>query len=594
MRDIVSPLDGFSSPLGPRRGSFNPASLFSAAGTTGWVYPEEPGVTLFQDAAGTIPVVNPGDPVGLSLDTSKGLVPGPELVTNGGPNFTTATGWEQRTSPPLSGSATIVGGNLRVSSGGNAFGGVCTSFTTVIGRTYKVTLSASFVSGIDGSLRVYKADNSGPSAGVATIEGTGNTTVSAVFTATATTSFIHLQASQLGTVYDYSFVSVRELPGNHAFQTTALNRPIYGRHPVTGIRNLATQTDNFGSFTQTGSLTTTLVTTGPLGTARRVTSSASTVAQRITSIGALPLATITTTIWLGYVNHQFVQVDTDGTAVQFFNVDLLNGTLGTLGGGITSATIEALSGGWLVTWTRTTGATTQASAFAFVDSLTAARRPTFAGTGNEQFDIARFQPETGSTATDYQRVGNAFDVTEAGVASVNYLSHNGTNQWLTTSSFAWGSDKATITAGVRKLSDAGGFGRVAEFGNSALTPGGIFAFYAPQNAGSSTYAMRAQGNISKDAIASGFAAPLTSVLSGAADIAGSSMSLRVNGQVAATNSALGTGNFGTNALFFGSGQGTAGFFNGRRYPSVGINTALTAAQLAQVEAWVTARTGALG
>lgn len=68
MRDIVSPLAGFSSPFGPQRG-FNPLRIFAN---------DEPGVwfeandanTLFTDVAGTTPVTAPGDAVALQLDKS--------------------------------------------------------------------------------------------------------------------------------------------------------------------------------------------------------------------------------------------------------------------------------------------------------------------------------------------------------------------------------------------------------------------------------------------------------------------------------------------------------------------------------------------
>jgi hypothetical protein len=42
------------------------------------------------------------------------------------------------------------------------------------------------------------------------------------------------------------------------------------------------------------------------------------------------------------------------------------------------------------------------------------------------------QLEVGSTATAYQRVGTAFDVTEAGVASMSYVSFDGTDDGMLT------------------------------------------------------------------------------------------------------------------------------------------------------------------
>ena len=55
-------------------------SLF-ANGEQGFVYDPNDLTTMFQNAAGTVPVTGAGQPVGLMLDKSKGLVLGSELVT---------------------------------------------------------------------------------------------------------------------------------------------------------------------------------------------------------------------------------------------------------------------------------------------------------------------------------------------------------------------------------------------------------------------------------------------------------------------------------------------------------------------------------
>jgi len=73
MRSISSPLDGFSSPFGARRGGgvspFTPASLFAGSEEGVWYDPSDLS-TLFQDAAGTTPVTAAADPAGLTLDKS--------------------------------------------------------------------------------------------------------------------------------------------------------------------------------------------------------------------------------------------------------------------------------------------------------------------------------------------------------------------------------------------------------------------------------------------------------------------------------------------------------------------------------------------
>jgi hypothetical protein len=759
MREIVSPLDGFSSPFGPRRGSFNPASLFSAAGTTGWVYPEEPGttawrrnlltrteefdnaawvppsgsvtfgsevsgpfgspvkkwveqnatgfhrrsqtitglttatffvvakaaerswigiwqngaaagwpnntsrvsfnlssgslgtvgsgwsnafithlgdgwylcgasagggtggfqasigiqegdnvnsyagngssglyvaaaqlepgstatnyqritdvnteiianspgLTLFQDATGTIPVVNPGDPVGLSLDTSKGLVLGPELVTNG--TFDTdLSGWSSGNSATISLSAQ----KMRISFD-VTFGYAYAEVATEVGKFYTYALESSFVSGTNGGLYLQKSD--APTVAVNAVGTSADAgpagDKSLIFVATATTTYIRIINSGTLRVFDVDNISVKELPGVHAFQTTALNRPIYGRHPVTGIRNLLDQTENFSVWNvafQNNALAPVVTATANPAEWRVVFETTGTASTDRSRLRRVSVGGPEATVWA---------VDIRSNDSASYQLALLIGNAN-----LTNITVTP-------TWQRfvcTAAANT---------SLPEIRLTGNSTSGTLADVVVRFpQFERGTVSTAYQRVTTAFDVTEAGVASVNYLSHNGTNQWLTTSSFAWGSDKATITAGVRKLSDAAA-GIVAEIATG--TQNGLWSLGVSQSAGAN-YSWYSKGTaLVGQPTASSYAAPITNVLTGLGDINGDVAALRINGaQIFSLTSDQGTGNFGTYPLFFGARNGTSLFFNGRRYPSVGINTLLSGAQLAQVEAWVTARTGALG
>jgi hypothetical protein len=178
-----------------------------------------------------------------------------------------------------------------------------------------------------------------------------------------------------------------------------------------------------------------------------------------------------------------------------------------------------------------------------------------------------------------------------------YLAYNGSNSSMATASFAWGSDKATICVGVRKLSDAVGFGTLLEFSADSNTSNGTFALFAPATAGSASYHWQSRGTTRRQAVYTNaaVAAPVTNVITGLGDISGDRSTLRANSaQVAQDTIDQGSGNYGTNQIFWGARAGTSLFFNGREYPSIGINAALTASELAAVEAWVTARTGALG
>ncbi len=192
---------------------FTPAELFTTGVNGAWYDPSDFS-TLFQDAAGTTPVTAVGQPVGLMLDKSKGLVLGPELVTNG--DFSNGTnGW---TAPVASISA--ISGVLRVTATSDGYANVNQGFSTVAGKTYKVSCTLVSSSAAK-SISVYAGINAftGNLAGV--VLGAAQNTRTAVFTATSATSYLFFQSSSgnlvAGDYYEIDNISVRELPGNHAF-----------------------------------------------------------------------------------------------------------------------------------------------------------------------------------------------------------------------------------------------------------------------------------------------------------------------------------------------------------------------------------------
>ena len=178
-----------------------------------------------------------------------------------------------------------------------------------------------------------------------------------------------------------------------------------------------------------------------------------------------------------------------------------------------------------------------------------------------------------------------------------YLTHNGVNQWMVCNAFAWGSDKATICAGVMRA--AGTSARLLfELSSNFNTNAGSFNVIAPDG-GTRSYASVARGSAS---VASSQSAYIpgdpgtgadTSVITATHTISGDLSTIRQNGVSGIDGTAdKGSGNFSTYPLYAGARAGTSLFFNGNRYPSMGINRLLTEAELAQVEAWVNARTGA--
>ena len=189
-------------------------SLF-ANNEQGFAYDPNDLSTMFQDAAGTIPVTGAGQPVGLILDKSKGLVLSSELVKNG--DFSDgSTDWNLEATWVLSNNATIAT---------NAPAGTSTyqNLTTTLGRFYKITFTVSNY--IAGS--VFPTLFNGDNGAVVSSNGTFS---SIVLKRNAGLSAIGIASrdSFSGTIDN---ISVKEIAGNHAYQTTSSMRPLLVASP---------------------------------------------------------------------------------------------------------------------------------------------------------------------------------------------------------------------------------------------------------------------------------------------------------------------------------------------------------------------------
>jgi len=220
-------------------GGFSPLSLFAGGAEGAWFDPSDL-TTLFQDAAGTTPVTTSGQPVGLMFDKSKGLVLGPELITNGTFPVNVA-GWS--TAGGLSGQVrdTIIfpSGGILITSNGSL--GSFTSQTLtglVVGQTYQVACNA-YTPGTNAGTDTATIGTQNASFN---LQGTalkpGRDVVqnlSIVFVASGASQDIYLSvvSSNLsrwgnnGSESYFDNISVRELPGNHATQATGAARPTY-------------------------------------------------------------------------------------------------------------------------------------------------------------------------------------------------------------------------------------------------------------------------------------------------------------------------------------------------------------------------------
>lgn len=188
--------------------------------------------TMFQDAAGTTPVTALEQPVGLILDRSKGLVRGVELFAD-----PTAI---------LAGEASRVSsGVYRIYSSSGAYSGVKTAAgSAVAGRYYEVTFNVDSITTAGGGITADGFD----------VTPAFTTTGPKRFVGKATAASGDVGIKRFNTVtvdYQISGLSIRELPGNHASQSTAASRPVL-RQDVNDKYYLAF--DGVDDWLQTGSI----------------------------------------------------------------------------------------------------------------------------------------------------------------------------------------------------------------------------------------------------------------------------------------------------------------------------------------------------
>jgi len=555
------------------RVAFSPAALFALSEPGVWYDPSDLS-TLFQDTAGTQPITSPGQSVALALDKSKGLALGPEVITNG--DFSAgATGWTLGTGWTISGGV--------ATHTGTASGNLAQS-PLVAGRAYRITMNVT-----NGTVNVYAGSSS------FVLNLTGNINLILI----ASSSQVFIQSAIDGVTVDN--VSYRELAGNHATQATAASRPIYEIEPSTGRRNLLTYTEQFdnAAWTKTDASISQNVISAPDGTtsADKITYNVGAGTGRVQQTLASVVAPYTFSFYAKAAELTKVSVRSDvGLAFRGCIFDL-NAKTATVGEYFTSSSIQELGGGWFRCSCTATPSGVKSVQWQITNNGTG-----ITGDGTSGIYIWGAQLETGSTATAYQKVVSQYDVTEAGVPSLPYLSFDGVDDFLVTPTITPGIDKVQVFAGVRKLSDAAA-ACIAEFsalyssnnGSFFLQQGGLF------NVDRLNFAIEARGSANAWTQVRQYTSPFTAVLAANLDLSRSTsadeLSLRINGGNGAivTNSVseAGTGNFLAYPLYIGRRGGTSLPFNGRIYGLItrfGAN--LTADQIAATETWMNQRTGA--
>lgn len=555
---------------------FSPLSLFTASEPGLWYDPSDL-TTLFQDTAGTTPVTTPGQTVALVLDKSKGLALGSELralgsiFTVGAPAFVATY-------------STVTGAGTSYRTDASNTSGVLINVPDTDGLTLLIDLEVS-----TGTVQI-RTD--GPLGAVLATISVGRTTLRL---SNPTANMICLCSGTNGAGNTFTLHSIRELPGNHATQATAASRPTYGIVPLVGRRNLLTFTEQFDNafWTKNGSTVSLdgadwrlipTATTSTHGLSGNVTSNAGVVHTLSFEVqtGYTQWARLAFTNVADRVDAWFDLTNiTKGSYTTSASMTYVNHTITNLGNGwrrITLSVIPVNAGGTTVSWL-------MRLAQADLDV-----GPWLAD-GTSFNRIGRPQLELGSTATNYQRVVTTFDVTEAGVQSLSYLSFDGVDDFLVTSTITPGTDKVQIFAGLRKLSDVNGYGILIETGGGS----GTFTVHIPFDPNTGSLDFTSRGTLSGSAtVATGYPAPLTTVFSGLGDISGDRATLRLSSaQVAQSTADQGTGNYLANAVFIGRRAGTSLPFSGNIYNLIArFGPNLDSGTIVSVETFINGKTGA--
>ena len=568
---------GLSIPeLATRGGKFSPLSLFSGGAKGAWYDPSDYS-TLFQDSAGTTPVTAVEQPVGLMLDKSQGLVIGSEQIVNG--SFATDSDWTK-----ISG-ATISGGvaNLFNAAANPA---ITQTRNFTLGRTYLVSLTwtgtISVGMGNYGSGDIRFLNNS--TAG----SWTGYVTLSA---GTGATFWVQAPINVSSTVDN---ISVKELAGNHASQSTAASRPV-----LRARYNLLTYSEQFDNaiWTKAQTTVTANATTAPDGTttADKLLETAVTNVHGVyATFTYVSGATYTASVYAKAAERSWIYLGADTSAAESVFFDLSTGSVGNQGTGYVGS-IQSVGDGWY----RCTVVITQATAlppnYFVVGVATANNTASYAGNATSGVFIWGADLRTGSSAGTYQRIAAATDYATAGF--LPYL------DLITDDSLATGSidfsatDKMSVCAGVTKNSDSA-TAVIAELGPSASATDGTWGLLGPGSAATATYAQYLRGTVAANIFGtpSNYAAPITNVLTGVMDIGAATAALqsilRVNATpISSSGGKTTAGNFANYPLYIGRRNNASLPFNGRIYQLIVCGKTLTAAELVSTEAFVAAKTG---
>jgi len=541
----------------------------------------QPQPVMFQDSAGTTPVTAVEQPVGLILDKSKGLAIGAELTTPSSGPYGSLPSW----AASVNGSLALSSGAVRSTAPGGTASRLEISFSVISGMSYSITAQMNSNFGIVpvAFVNVSPSDFTVPSSGQQAIRAN----LRATATGTATLRFYPRSstgASQVsGDFVEFSSFSVRELPGNHASQATSASRPV-----LRARVNLLTYSEQFdnAAWTKTNSTVTPNVIAGPTGatTADILIPSAVNAQHRVDQVTTSAAVPHTFSVYAKNAGYNFIWVRIGSNGAYF---DLTTGATSGITGGLT-ATCTSQGNGWFLC---TVSGTTALNDTVRINAIAVALTSDFIGDGTSGVylwgaDLRVTNDGVGIPA--YQRINAATDYDTTGFPL--YLAFDGVDDSLATASINFSAtDKMTVFAGVRKLSDAA-TSLIVESGIDSSSASSSFGLMGPTVGGSNKYVFNSSGSAGPSVpftTSTTFNAPVTSVLTGLGDISGDGATLRINGVVInSSGTDQGTGNYAAASVFIGRRNSTSIPFNGRIYSIIVRGASTNADQLARAEAWV--------
>ena len=396
-----------------------------------------PTHSLYQDSNGVTPAVYPNDPVGLVIDSGRGGLAnlGPELVGNGTFDSDT-TGWS---AADANAAIEVASGRLKVTTISGSTGGR-QAFSSVAGRFYRVTGEMEVESGTFG-VRIDSPLGTVMYSSATHTSASGLVSFSFIVSAASTQFVVYLRASTAGAAY-FDNISVKEIPGVHAYQTTSGSRPLLCRTPFSGRRNVLTYSEQFDNpaWTKVRSSISANATTAPDGTATADKLIEDSTASNSHDIRTASLSVVngqqyTYTIYAKASERTWIGVYvgfSSAATVTFF--DLQNTATGTVSSNAT-ASISDVGNGWKRCQITVTANTTSGTIFTYLANANGGE--TYTGDGTSGVFIWGAQLEVGSSATNLQKVVTTTDVTEAGKADCWGLLADGVDDFLQTPSISF-------------------------------------------------------------------------------------------------------------------------------------------------------------